>query len=654
MNDWKYLAPNYFAWAKMEHAEELSRKENPEEAKKYFKEAFDYFKKTENNIKIKINENKTLEEKDLMTTILKASNLRGKYCEARILMEEAKILDRDGKHLDSSINYRKASQILFETGNNLEVETEQNELRYIAILCQAWEKMENAEETSSLESYLKAAELFEKANDQCNTKKASFWVLGNSYFCKGLAAQKQFQNTLDRSYHSKANKYIKQAANFYNQAAYKKASEYAKATQRLFDAYLYMNSAEDEIDPEKKTKYYQLAEQLLQIAANAFSKALHLDKTTQVKNILSTVRKEKALASSLNEVMKAPSIASTTQSFNAISSTSESSIGLENFEHANVQANLISQFKEVKVGESFCFSIEFVNAGREPALLMRVEDFIPSDFVVVKKPEIYRIEDSTLNMKGKQLASLKLVEVKLILQPSKKGNFRLKPKVCYLDELGQNKSLQLKTLEIKVEEVIMEDRVSSGTEELDSLLFGGINFLNAGIKKDETVFYISTGAEDFENLLKNPNFFLFLCNSKPKTEVPDLPNVYKLRTKTDLTNLSISLSKAFRHIDSTKKKRICVEILSDVLVDYGTKATRKWISQLITDLGEKGFTMLGVVDPSIHPADQANAVINLFDGEISITKTKDPLECKTSICIEKLRNQDFIKNPICLTQFSKF
>ena len=93
--------------------------------------------------------------------------------------------------------------------------------------------------------------------------------------------------------------------------------------------------------------------------------------------------------------------------FSVPSPTTEVSVGLEQFDHANVQANLITRVKEVKVGESFCLSVEFVNAGKEPALLMRVEDFIPSDFVVVKKPEIYRLEETCLNMKGKQLSSSK-------------------------------------------------------------------------------------------------------------------------------------------------------------------------------------------------------------------------------------------------------
>ncbi|MEJ2241039.1 MAG: ATPase domain-containing protein [Candidatus Bathyarchaeota archaeon] len=669
-DDWSYLSSNYFAWSKIEQAEELSRTEKPQEAINDFQEATKLFKKTKNNIKTKINTNPTTEEKDSITKILKASDLRCQYCQTRILMEEAKLLEREGNYLDSSRNYAKASQKLNTITSNIDVEAEQKELKYIAILCRAWEKMAKAEEATSSEYFIEAAELFEEAKEYCFTKKTSLWALGNSSFCKGLAAGIRYKFSMDLKENVLAKRYIKDASSSYFEAGFKSASEYAKATLRLFDAYVYMNQAENEIDPEKKTKQYQIAENLLQIAAGLFLKAKQPEKTDKVQQILKSVKEEKVLAVSLTEIMNAPSATSSTFSFTAPTPSSESSVGLEKFEHANVQANVILGMREVNVGESFCLSVEFVNAGKEPALLMRIEDFIPVDFVVVKKPEIYRIENTTLNMKGKQITPLKMIEVKLTLQSSKKGKYQLNPRVHYLDEIGQSKSLMLKSVEIKVEEVILEDRVSTGTQELDSLLLGGIpkeyaivltgspsderqyiikNFLEAGIKSKETVFCVATEVEGLEKMLEEPNFFLFLCNPKPKTKVPDFPNIFKLRSKTDLTNLSILLAKAFRKIDSSKNKRICVETVSNVLLNYEAKATSKWISELITDLGAKGFTMLATMNPAMHPLDQATAVIDLFDGEISITKSDDPLDCKKSILIKKLRNQDYIKNPICLT-----
>jgi KaiC/GvpD/RAD55 family RecA-like ATPase len=257
----------------------------------------------------------------------------------------------------------------------------------------------------------------------------------------------------------------------------------------------------------------------------------------------------------------------------------------------------------------------------------------------------------------------------------KAGVFILIPQVIYVDKLGNTKTSKLQSITVTANPPIPKEKtvgkISLGTSEIDQLLLGGIpehyavvltgspsdereiiikNFLEEGTKEDQITFFVSTEAIGLKNLLDDPNFYLFLCNPKPKSKVPDLPNVYKLRSKTDLTNLSISLAKAFRKIEASKNKRVCIEIVSDVLLEYGAKATRKWISELTTDLSSKGFTIFAVIDLSIHTSEQANAVINLFDGEIELAQTGDPLECKKSIRVKKLRNKDFNKNPICLTK----
>ncbi|MFX0212205.1 MAG: RAD55 family ATPase, partial [Candidatus Hodarchaeota archaeon] len=227
----------------------------------------------------------------------------------------------------------------------------------------------------------------------------------------------------------------------------------------------------------------------------------------------------------------------------------------------------------------------------------------------------------------------------------------------------------------KVEEVILADRVSTGTKELDSLLLGGIpeayavaltgppsderekivkSFLEAGIKQDQITFHVTAEPTGLVDLLEKhqSTFFLFLCNPKPKTQVPDLPNIHKLRSKTDLNNLNIALTVASRSLDQKLRgpKRVCVEIVSDVLIRHQVEVTRRWISGLIAEMGSKGFTLLAVMNPSMHPSDQANAVLDLFDGIISLFETEPEIECKTFIQIKRLRDQDYIKNPVCLTK----
>jgi len=78
---------------------------------------------------------------------------------------------------------------------------------------------------------------------------------------------------------------------------------------------------------------------------------------------------------------------------------------------------------------------------------------IPEGFEVRRAPEIYRVEDSYVNLKGKQLAPLKTEEIKLILRPATKGTFILKPRVMYLDETGTYRSHEPEPVTVTVKEL---------------------------------------------------------------------------------------------------------------------------------------------------------------------------------------------------------
>ena len=166
--------------------------------------------------------------------------------------------------------------------------------------------------------------------------------------------------------------------------------------------------------------------------------------------LLGKVKQERELVVSLLEILQAPSIVSTTSSFATPTPAHERPVGLERFEHADIQANLISRRRELKIGETLDLEIEIVNAGRGPAQLVEVEEVIPEGFEISENPEPYRLEDSFLNMKGKQLNPLKTIEVKLALTPKTKGEFMLRPRILYLDESGRYKSHETDAIGVTV------------------------------------------------------------------------------------------------------------------------------------------------------------------------------------------------------------
>ena len=449
---WNHLSPNYLAWARLEEAEDLSRREQTQEARDLFQQAAKLFVESKKSIKAKLEKIKYRDEKEMAAELVKASDIRREYCLGRIALEEAKILDRQGDHTVSSKKYGSAAE-MFQKIAKAESEQTRKELQPIIYLCQAWQKMMMAEAKASSTMYGEAAELFKQAKEHTLDQPTSLLALANSSFCKALEAGTEFEITRDMTIYSTAKKHMEAAENYYLKAGFKTASEYAKATHRLFDAYMYMHKAETETEPRKKAQYYQMAEKLLQSSAGSYMKAKHPEKSEEVRRLMESVKEERELAISLTEVLHAPTIASTTASFSTPTPTQEQAVGLERFEHADIQANLIIHVKEVKVGEDLSLEIELVNTGKGPALLIKVEEIIPEGFKLKDKPEMYRVEDRYLNMKGKRLDPLKTEEVRLVLEPIAKGTFPLKPRILYLDETGKYRSHEPEPVTVTVKEL---------------------------------------------------------------------------------------------------------------------------------------------------------------------------------------------------------
>jgi uncharacterized repeat protein (TIGR01451 family) len=278
-------------------------------------------------------------------------------------------------------------------------------------------------------------------------------ALGHSRFCRALEAGTRFADTGNPELYKIAVQQLESAAKHYVRAGFQNASEYAKATELLLDAYVHMDNAKVESDPEKKARLYMMAEKVLQTSAGSFMKAEHPEKREQVLRLLEKVKEERELALSLSEVLHAPSIVSTTSAFTTPTPNQENAVGLEKFENANVQANLVTRRKQLKVGENLDLEIELVNAGKSSAQLIKITEVIPPGFELVEKPEVYRVEDSYLNMKGKRLDPLKTEEVRLTIKSKAQGEFFLKPTVLYLDENGTYKSHQPEPVTITVKEL---------------------------------------------------------------------------------------------------------------------------------------------------------------------------------------------------------
>ncbi len=450
---WAYLSPNYVALALVDEAEDLSRREQAEEAKALFEQAAKQFVEARESIETELDTIVAQDEKKVATQLAKASDGRRDYCLGRAVLEEAKILDRQGDHRASARRYGAAAEQFRKVTDAMERDSDRRELRPLVDLCRAWQMMTRAEAETSPDLYLEASQLFDEARKHSLSEKAKVLALGHNSFCKALAAAARFEATSNMTMYAAAKKHMEAAEKYYLKAGFKTASEYAKATLMLSDAYVYMHEAETERDPRKKTQYYQMAEKLLQASAGSYTKAKHPEKSEEVGRLLEGVREKRQLAMSLAEILHVPTITSSTTSFSTPIPTHEQAVGLERFEHADIQANLILRVKEARVGEDIRLAIEVVNAGKAPALLIKVDEIIPKGFEIREVPEMYTFEDSYINLKGKRLNPLKTEDVKVVVQPRAKGTHTIKPRILYIDETGKYKSHEPDPVTITVKEL---------------------------------------------------------------------------------------------------------------------------------------------------------------------------------------------------------
>jgi KaiC/GvpD/RAD55 family RecA-like ATPase len=349
------------------------------------------------------------------------------------------------------------------------------------------------------------------------------------------------------------------------------------------------------------------------------------------------------------------------------------------FGHVDIEATLMAP-RKVFAGDKFGVRLDLVNVSRKPSLIAKVESLMPPGLVVVSAPVNYRLENGTVELQERSIGPFQVETVKLELKASKPGAFTLNSEVTFIDEMNQTQTCKPNSITITAQPAqpkyeVLPGRVSTGLEVLDVLLLGGIpekyavvvtssstdereqlikRFLEAGATAGETTFHITAEAENAKALAQKypSNFHLFVCNPQADAMVQSLPNVFKLKGVENLTEIDITLTKAFRTLNPSEKgpKRICIEILSDVLLQHHAINTRRWLNALLPTLKSKGFTILAVVDPQMHPAEEVQAILSLFDGEIRISEKETPEGTRQTLKIRKLYNQKYLDSEIVLTK----
>ncbi len=449
---WAQLSKHYAACSFLEGGEALSRQERQEAAVESFSEAVRTFRSAKSEIDNRLREILGSQEKQELNTWRKVTDGRERLCQGRILLEEAKILDRKGEEEASAAKYGSAFEVFRELMAEAETEQSRRELETLSLFSQAWAKMKEAETRASPDLYAGAAESFTRVERVATRKRFRLQALANASICRSLEAGTQFRRTRNIQLYSEIKKELETATDYYQEAGLQNAADWTRATGKLFDALVYLADAATERESKKKTELFHLAEKHLQLAAKLYEQAGFPVKKNEALKHLERAREEKELLLTPVEAL-AENPALTGSTATPVSLIRDQALGLDRFEAANVVGNLSLHQKELGVGSELTLELEMANVGKTAATLMKLENIAPDGFELDRQMIQYRIEDNFVDMKGKRLEYLKTHEVKIPMKAMRKGVFELRPRILFVDEKGTYRSYEFQPAAVTVREL---------------------------------------------------------------------------------------------------------------------------------------------------------------------------------------------------------
>jgi predicted ATPase len=133
-----------------------------------------------------------------------------------------------------------------------------------------------------------------------------------------------------------------------------------------------------------------------------------------------------------------------------------------------------------------------------------------------------------------------------------------------------------------------------------------------------------------------------ICSEKP---IPPSKNMVPGKGIDNLTELNFQITET---IGSIQPKHIVLEILSDILLRHRALQTRKWLNEFLEKLRSKGITTLAVLNPYMHPNEEVQAVVDLFDGNLDIVEKEVEGQLQKFLRIKWIQGLEVAENELPL------
>jgi hypothetical protein len=104
----------------------------------------------------------------------------------------------------------------------------------------------------------------------------------------------------------------------------------------------------------------------------------------------------------------------------------------------------------VEIGEQFEVQFDLVNASNAQAVLVKLEKALPKAWNIVQSPSRYQVVDGSVSLAGKKLDPVNAETVSLVARADETGWFQIRPRVVFIDDLGQLRTQDLPAAQVTV------------------------------------------------------------------------------------------------------------------------------------------------------------------------------------------------------------
>ena len=272
---------------------------------------------------------------------------------------------------------------------------------------------------------------------------------GHEEFCKALIASRRFANTLKPEFHKEAGRRFDLASNFYLGSGFKTASDHALGRKLLLDAFDHLTTANNEEDPKKRASLYIATISLLRESASAFRKAHQPKKLEQAKELLKKAKTESRIAKHLTGILDAAVETSTNVAFQPVAHGYERPVGLDRFDHPDIEVRLTNLTKASRSGMEIELQLEITNTGKQRIGLVRLDEAIPASAQLGVPLKDWKLEGgSIIPLQSRLINVLQTETMQMVLRANGEGLLRIGPKVIFTDASGleHKRTVQSKVL----------------------------------------------------------------------------------------------------------------------------------------------------------------------------------------------------------------